>query len=394
MRNHFVCSYKFLLCCTAFICLPVRFLLGQSNFGIENVSGFNDSKHHWLDITDHEQVIVPLKNQKDYQPTDFREIADNILLYQQPNGGWPKNYDMLAILTDDQKKQLAEHKDANHTTFDNGATYEQIEYLAKAYTLTGDNQYKDAALHGIQFILKAQYDNGGWPQFYPDLSGYRKYITFNDGAMIGVMTVLQHIVGNEPYYSFLNDATKEKIAAAYRKGIDCILKCQIKENGKLSVWCQQHDNMTLKPANARTFELASKCSEESAEIVGFLMHIDKPGKDVINAVNEAVAWFRTVQIKGIRVKTISAEPVVYQFHATDNDRVVVQDSAAPPIWTRFYELETDRPMFANRDGKAVYQLSDVARERRTGYAWYGYWPNKLINDEYAKWLERVMTNDK
>ena len=89
-----------------------------------------------MDITDHEQVIVPSKDQKSYQPANVREIADNILLYQQPNGGWPKNYDMLAILTDDQKKILAEHKDSNHTTFDNGATYTQIEYLAKAYSIT------------------------------------------------------------------------------------------------------------------------------------------------------------------------------------------------------------------------------------------------------------------
>src|SRR5258707_686322 len=86
-------------------------------------------------------------------------LKKKILLYQQPNGGWPKNYDMLAILSDDQKKRLADHKDADRTTFDNGSTYAQIEYLAKAYTLAGNNQYKDAALRGIHFILQAQYGN-------------------------------------------------------------------------------------------------------------------------------------------------------------------------------------------------------------------------------------------
>ena len=67
----------------------------------------------------------------------------------------------------------------------------------------------------------------------------------------------------------------------------------------------------------------------------------------------------------------------------------MQDSSAPPIWTRYYELETNKPLFANRDGNKVYQLSDVSRERRTGYAWYGYWPAKLLNFEYPKWLEKV-----
>ena len=112
-------------------------------------------------------------------------------------------------------------------------------------------------MHGINFILKAQYNNGGWPQFFPDVSGYRKYITFNDDAMIGVMTVLQHIAQNVSYYSFIDNALRNEVERAYQKGIDCILKCQIKENGILTVWCQQHDNITLQPTGARTFELPS-----------------------------------------------------------------------------------------------------------------------------------------
>jgi PelA/Pel-15E family pectate lyase len=373
-------------------CVAVTFsLYAQKVTKAFDVSGFQDSRHHWMDITDHEQVIVPSKDQKSYQPANVREIADNILLYQQPNGGWPKNYDMLAVLTDEQKKILAEHKDSNHTTFDNGATYTQIEYLAKAYSILKDEKYKNAAIKGIRFMLQAQYNNGGWPQFYPDLSGYRKYITFNDGAMVGVMSVLQHIVQGASYYSFTNDDLRKNVAEAYQKGLDCILKCQIREKGTLTVWCQQHDNVTYKPTGARTFELASKASGESAEIVELLMKIDDPNKKIINAVSSAVAWFREVAIKGIRVKTIPAKEVVYKYHAANNDRIVVQDSLAPPIWTRYYELETNRPLFANRDGKKVYQLSDVSRERRTGYAWYGYWPEKVINVEYPGWLEKVAT---
>ncbi len=368
---------------------PASLFAQQDDYHIKDVSGFQDSRHHWMDITDHEQVIVPSKDQPRFKPSDVRHIADNILLYQQPNGGWPKNYDMLAILSDEQKAILVQHKDSLHTTFDNGATYTQIEYLAKAFTLLGDKKYEDAALRGLQFILKAQYENGGWPQFYPDVSGYRKYITFNDGAMIGVMQVLQHIAQNEPYYSFVNNQLREEASDAYKKGIACILKCQIVEKGKPTVWCQQHDNITLQPVGARTFELASKASEESAEIVRLLMQVKNPNAEIIKAVKNAVAWFQKVEIKGERVKTIPAKEVVYKFHAANDDRIVVEDSSAPPIWTRYYELETDRPMFANRDGKKVYQLSDVSRERRTGYAWYGYWPQRIISVEYPDWLKKI-----
>jgi PelA/Pel-15E family pectate lyase len=260
--------------------------------------------------------------------------------------------------------------------------------LSKAYTLLHEKKYEKAALRGLHFILKAQYENGGWPQFYPDKSGYRKYITFNDGAMIGIMTVLQHIVQNEPYYSFVNSELRSEVLKAYQKGIDCILKCQIVENGIPTVWCQQHDNITLKPVGARTFELSSKASSESAEIVRLLMEIENPNQEIINAIKNAVAWFQKVKIENVKIKTVPAKDVVYKYHEAKYDRVVVSDSAAPPIWTRYYELGTDRPMFANRDGQKVYRLSDVSRERRTGYAWYGYWPQKIILKEYPAWLQQ------
>lgn len=379
---------KKILIAGLFYLMPA-FLFAQKDFNIKNVSGFQDSRHHWMDITDHEQVIVPAKNQPRFTPDDVRQIAYNILLYQQPNGGWPKNYDMLAILNDEQKNIVAKHEDSLHTTFDNGATYTQIEYLAKAYTLLHDKKYEEAALRGLQFILEAQYENGGWPQFYPDMSGYRKYITFNDDAMTGVMTVLQHIVQNEPYYLFLNNKLRSEASKAYQKGIDCILKCQIVENSTPTVWCQQHDNITLKPVGARTFELPSEASEESAEIVRLLMQVKNPNEEIINAVKNAVAWFQKVEIKNVVVKTVPAKDVVYKYHEAKYDKIVVTDSTASPIWTRYYELGTDRPMFANRDGKKVYQLSDVSRERRTGYAWYGYWPQKLISAEYPAWLKKI-----
>ena len=32
----------------------------------------------------------------------------------------------------------------------------------------------------------------------------------------------------------------------------------------------------------------------------------------------------------------------------------MQDPSAPPLWTRFYDLESSRPMFSDRDGKVYY----------------------------------------
>ncbi len=357
-----------------------------------DVSEFYDSAHHWKDITDHEQFIVMLSNQKRYSPAQVKEIANNILLYQQKNGGWPKNYDMLAILTLEQKNILKEGKDSLNTTFDNGTTHSQVEYLSKAYSLLRDKKYAEAALRGIHFMLKAQYSNGGFPQFYPDTSGYRKYITFNDGAMIGIMTVLHHIIQNDPNYYFVDQSTREKVKTAFEKGMDCILKCQIVENGKPTVWCQQHDNIDFSPRGARTFELPSKCGDESAGIVLFLMSIKHPSKAIVNSVKSAVEWFKESELYGIREETVKAPKIVFNYRTSVTDRIVVKDPKAPPVWARFYELGTNKPFFSDRNGIPVYSLSEVGRERRDGYTWYNYEPQKVL-DNYSSWLKRIKEND-
>ena len=348
---------------------------------------FYDSAHHWYDINDEDRVIDPLPDQERYNRNEIKKIADNIILFQKDNGGWAKNYDMSAILSEEQKQAVIDSKDETNTTFDNGATHSQVQYLADVYTKTGIEKYKDACIKGIEFILEAQYGNGGFPQFYPDESGYRKYITFNDGAMIGVMLVLYRITMNTPEYSFVNDQLRDKVKMAFNKGIDCILKCQIVENGVKTAWCQQHDNVDLHPQNARTFEPAAICNGESTGIVYLLMQLDNPSEDIINSIQSAIKWFEESKIYGIRVEWVDSSHADYKYHSTDRDRIVVKDPDAPPIWTRFYELGTHKPLFCRRDGKIVYTLAEVERERRTGYGWYIDWPEAVLKI-YPAWQKK------
>lgn len=352
-----------------------------------DISGFQDGSHHWYDIEDEDKVITALPAHPRYEPTDIRHIADNIVLYQKSNGGWPKNYDMLAILTAEQKRALEAVRDEANTTFDNGATHSQVEYLAQAFQRTHDERYRDACVRGIDFILSAQYPNGGWPQFYPDTGGYRKYITFNDGAMIGVMAVLHNIITGEPCYSFIDSGRQEKVRRAFQNGLECILRCQVKQNGVLTVWGQQHDNASFQPREARTFEPASLGGEESAEIVRFLMKLENPDERVIASVNAAIRWFVRSQIGGIRVEEFKAAVAHFKYRTVDYDRRVVADSTAPPIWARMYELGTNVPLFCNRDGIPVYSLAEVDRERRAGYTWYTYAPDEILK-QYTAWQQR------
>ncbi|WP_159516987.1 pectate lyase [Sunxiuqinia indica] len=349
---------------------------------------FRSSSGHWHGIKDDGNIINPLPDQKRYEETKITEIADNMLLYQRNNGGWPKNYDMQAILTLEQKERLLETKDELHTTFDNGTSYTQVDYLAKVYTKTGIEKYKEASLKGFQFILDAQYENGGWPQYYPLQDNYSRRITFNDGAYLGIMNLLKKVKNHDSDFEFIDDSTRDKIEMAYQKGIDCILGCQIVDQGRLTAWCQQHDEVTLKPAWARAFEPPSICNGESVSIVLLLMNIENPDQEVIDAIQGAIKWFEDSKIYNTRIETFDAPKMESKYKTITKDRRVVHDPTAPPVWTRYYELETERPLFCDRNSEFLYSMAEVSRERRVGYGWYTDAPQRALN-KYPKWLERI-----
>jgi len=349
---------------------------------------FGDSSRHWYGIRDENNIINPSKNQPRYDESEITKIADNILLFQRNNGGWAKNYDMQAILKPDQVDSVFKTKNIFHTTFDNSTTYTHIEYLAKVYKIIQIEKYKTACLNGIRFCLSAQYPNGGWPQYYPIEKGnYSRRITFNDGAYVGVMRMLGKILNKNADFSFVGNDIRKKVAIAYEKGLNCILDMQIFEKGRLTAWCQQHDEKSLKPAWARAYEPPSICNGESSSIVLFLMGIDKPDARIIKSVQSAVKWFYDSRIYNTRFVTIKAPLQTSKYRDFTTDRVAVIDSTAPPIWTRYYELETERPLFSDRNGKFLYSLSEVSRERRNGYGWYTYSPQEAL-DIYPEWQKK------
>jgi PelA/Pel-15E family pectate lyase len=114
------------------------------------------------------------------------------------------------------------------------------------------------------------------------------------------------------------------------------------------------------------------------------MELDDPSPDVVRAVEGAVAWFETAKLTGLRVVSQKDEK-----GPKGVNKVVVRDPAAPPLWARFYDIETNRPVFADRDGVAKPALADIGYERRNGYAWYGTWPQKLLDVEYPAWKKRI-----
>ncbi len=355
-----------------------------------DTSGFRSSIQHWCHIRDETRFIKVVPNQPSYAPEQVREIVANIILFQRANGGWPKDYDMLAVLTDEQKEAIQATRTRNDTSFDNGNIHSQVSYLARAYAEAGEPEWRDACLRGLDFIFAAQYSNGGFPQRYPKPTGFHAHITFNDGVMIGILNLLQDAASGSPQCEWLDSARREKAREAVRRGVDCILRCQIVVNGKRTGWCQQHDEKTFEPRPARSFELASICPQETTDILYFLMRLgNPPSEKTLRAMDSAVDWLRKVKLSDVRLERVKTAPIEFERHYADFDLVVVPDKNAPPIWARHYEIGTNRPIFASRDGVKRYALSEIERERRTGTAWYGGWPQELLAKEYPAWRQRM-----
>ncbi|RYD22805.1 MAG: pectate lyase [Verrucomicrobiaceae bacterium] len=362
-------------------------------------------------------AVASAKGAKDYlkkpdlwfASAEGRQIAANILSWQADTGGWPKNEDTASAPFKGDRKKLK-------ATFDNGATTDELRFLVRCINAAGEEvlttddtdeedgkkgnekppvsgqkssssvksvssvvekSYLPAFSKGLNHILTAQYPIGGWPQLYPPGKGYHRHITFNDNSMVRLMEFLREVHTSDRY-TFVPAEQRKAAGESFDRGIQCVLKCQILVNGKRTVWCAQHDEVDCRPRDGRSFELASFSGSESVGIVRLLMSLEKPSPEVVAAVEGAVAWLDGAKIEGLRAE---------RRRGADGEMKLVleEDADAPLLWARFYDLQTGKPFFCDRDGIKKPSILDLAPERHGGYAWYGTWAGNLLEKEYPRW---------
>jgi len=332
-----------------------------------------------------------------YGSVEAQRIADNVLLYQAEIGGWYKNDNSIhpsghaatEALTEEQRRA---HRDLLGKmrfpcTLDNGATHSEMRYLAAVCKATGEARFREGFVKGVRYLLKAQYPSGGWPQFYPLRPGYSSRITFNDGAMIGALSVLDATARGRSPFDIIDPSLRQECMRAVERGITCILRCQIRDEEQLTAWCQQHEELTLAPAQGRISELPSISGAESVDVVRYLMSIKNPSAEVVAAVEGAVRWFQQAAVTGVRVVTVADASL-----PGGKDRRIVEDAEAEPIWARYYEIGTNRPMFIEQ-GVVKYTLAELSHSHRTGHGWIGgRWPAGLLAVDYPAWREERRKN--
>jgi PelA/Pel-15E family pectate lyase len=352
------------------------------------LAGFADGIHHYQN-----------KNGKDYprlSEDDIDGISENILLYQKNVGGWIENQDPLRILSEEEKNKFLAMKNDIRVSFDNRNTYTQIEWLGYAWKKKGDKRYSDAALLGIKYILNQQYAIcAGWPHTIPpkpstekEDTRYQRAITNADDVTSGILRTFRKILDDRDTWSFVDADTLSLIKDSVTRGDKCLLRLQIVQNGNKTGWAGQYDPESLKPVGGRSYELPGIISQETVGVLEYLTSIENPSQDMIDSIQSASKWLNDSAFTGFRLVKFEAPAEKYAWHSSNWDRKIVKDPDAPRIWARFYDLNDNSVIFANRDGKRVAHYEDIARERRTGYGWYGYFAEKYLTKTWPEWMKK------
>ncbi len=330
-----------------------------------------------------EDFKLPARSDEWFASEEAQELARIALSFQTPSGGWSK-----AVAYNKGPRQPGMHWSSQASsaswhyvgTFDNRSTTEQMRLLAKVYQATGKNEFRDGFLKALDHLLAAQFPNGGWPQVYPLEGGYHDAITFNDETMIRIMELLQEILKPGPEFAFVE--SRERVKEAFEKGITCLLKTQLLQDGRRTAWCAQHDPLTLAPVPARLKEPASLSGSESVGIVRFLMRLPEPSGEVVHAVEDALVWFDKVKLTGL--KPVKREGRSFWEH---------DPAATQPVWARFYDLVTNQPIFAGAQDGIIYDSFEAMwRNNRFGYDFYTDRPQSLAKEE-SKWRKGMTKSE-
>ena len=322
-----------------------------------------------------------------YAGDEARRVAQNIVSFQTPAGGWGKNQDRTGpprlcgqswVTGELPTTGEADESWSYVGTIDNNATIDEIRFLAAVQAhLSGDLQLAARAAigKGVRYLLQAQMPNGGFPQVFPLQGGYHDAVTFNDDAMVNVGRLLRDIGAGREGFDILEPSIRDAATSAYDRLLSLIIATQVRIDGQATIWAQQYDALTLEPVGARRYESRALATGESAGALRFLMEETARSEALVAAVLGGIGWLQAHALHDVEWTRPAGEAA----------KRLVARPGARPLWPRFIALDGSRAIFGDRSGTIHDDVGDLEPERRNGYAWYVTTPAAAV-EMYRQWV--------
>lgn len=284
-----------------------------------------------------------LRADKIFDDQDFlsaaTEVGRVLAWHQGSTGGWPIEVERAVAPPTSDLGMAQVRRQFGKGALDDNATQGSLRFLMDLDERIDAPWLNEAIELGLSFMLESQLEAGGWPQYYPLIGGYHNFYTFNDGATNNAIEVMLKAHEHFGDSRFLESA---------RQGAEFILASQLPP--EQPGWAQQYD-WDLKPAPARTFEPAAVSSSSTSRNILTLLDIAEHTGDLryLEPIPAAIDWL--------------------EMSALDEDH-----------WARFYELETNRPIYPSRSGEIVDSLEKLPEAERGKYAYVaGFKAKEAIN---------------
>ncbi len=282
---------------------------------------------------------------------DAARAAGEALMYGQlKSGGWQNCIDF------DPRGRVNLYRNGkgggqNNSTLDDDITESAIRFMARLDEALG---FKDAAVHqsaqtALDALLKAQFNNGAFPQIwtgpvppvkpmkasYPDydwrtegkVKDYWNMYTLNDGSAGTVSQTL--LVAADVYKD-------DKYRAALKRLGDFLIDAQMPD--PQPAWAQQYSRQ-MQPIWARRFEPPAVTGHESQDVLETLLVIYRQtgDKKYLEPIPRALAYLKKSLLSDGRV-------------------------------ARYYELKTNQPLYMTREG-GEYSLTHDDSKLPDHYGW-------------------------
>lgn len=299
---------------------------------------------------------------------------------QLPCGGWNYMFDLepedslkawyATIGRQAWRLEEFQHYYGN-ATFDDEATKHCSELILRLYLEKHDPTLKEPLDKAIDFMLKSQYDNGGWPQRFPLMynhpfrgkADYSSFITINDNVMPENIDFLLQC-----YQSLGMSQLKEPVLRAM------YLMRDLQQPLPLAGWADQYTPDDLKPAHARSYEPRSVNTGTTVSMIFKMMEFYQLTGDesFLKGIPDAITFLESLRLPSELAHQVRRTPL-------QDDEILVP---------RFIDPDSQRPMYVHRKGgnvaNGIYYTDSVITGTIAHYSSFMVFSPSRLRDELKR----------